>query len=36
MEVRICGKGRFSGVCERQHETEIMWKFDQRVKWLVG
>ena len=27
MEERRGGRGRFSGVCERQQET--MWKFDQ-------
>ena len=29
MEERRGGRGRFSGVCERQQETETMWKFDQ-------
>ena len=36
MEGRRGGRGRFSGVCERQQETETMWKFDQRVGWMVG
>ena len=36
MEGRRDERGRFSGVCERQQETETMWKFDQRVGWMVG
>ena len=36
MEGRIGRRGKFSGVCERQQETETMRKFDQRVGWMVG
>ena len=28
MEGKRGRRGRFSGVCERQQETETMWKFD--------